>query len=99
VKSKYPRINAGLYGSCIKVVKNMEKQEKRSIILPEWRRRLLEQHLLTALITLELVLSVIFLLIAYLTGNIYFKGVGIGLVIAWVTSGIAYLFKKKMVKS
>jgi hypothetical protein len=76
-------------------VKNMEKQ---SIILPEWRRRLLEQHLLTALIALELVLSVIFLLIAYLTGNIYFKGVGIGLVIAWVTSGIAYLFKKKMVK-
>ena len=76
----------------------MEKQEKQSIILPEWRRRLLEQHLLTALIALELVLSVIFISISYLTGNIYFKGVGIGLVIAWVTSGIAYLFKKKMVK-
>ncbi len=72
--------------------------EKKSIILPDWRRRLLERHLLTALIALELVLSAIFLLISYLTGNIYFKGVGIGLVIAWVTSGIAYLFKKKMVK-
>ncbi len=72
--------------------------KKKSVIFPEWRQRLLEQHLLTALIVLELVLSVIFLLIAYLTGNIYFKGVGIGLVIAWVTSGIAYLFKKKMVK-
>lgn len=72
--------------------------EKKSIILPDWRRRLLEQHLLTALIALELVLSVIFLLTAYLNGNIYFKGVGIGLVIAWVTSGIAYLFKKKMLK-
>lgn len=73
--------------------------EEKNTVLPDWRRRLLERHLLTALIALELVLSVIFLLIAYLTSNIYFKGVGIGLVIAWVTSGIAYLFKKKMVKS
>lgn len=72
--------------------------EKKNIILPDWRRRLLEQHLLTALIALELVLSVIFLLTSYFTGNIYFKGVGIGLVIAWVTSSIAYLFKKKMAK-
>ena len=72
--------------------------EKKSVILPEWRRRLLGQHLLTALILLELVLSVIFILIGYLTGNIYFRGVGVGLIIAWVTSGIAYLLKKKMVK-
>lgn len=69
--------------------------EKKSIILPGWRRSLLEQHLLTALIALELVLSAVFLLVAYFTGNIYFKGVGIGLVISWVTSGIAYLFKRK----
>jgi hypothetical protein len=72
--------------------------EKKSTILPEWRRRLLEQHLLTALIALELVLSVIFISLGYLTGNMYFRGVGVGLVIAWVTSAIAYLFKKKMVK-
>ncbi len=72
--------------------------EENNIILPDWRRRLLEQHLLTALIALEFVLSIIFLLIAYFTGNIYFRGVGVGLVIAWVTNGIAYLFKKKMVK-
>jgi hypothetical protein len=71
---------------------------KKSVIWPDWRRRLLEQHLLTALIALELVLSAIFLSVSYLTGNIYFKGVGIGLAIAWVTSGIAYLFKKKMPK-
>jgi len=58
----------------------------------------LEQHLLTALILLELVLSVIFISIGYLTGNIYFRGVGVGLIIAWVTSGVAYLLKKKMVK-
>ena len=82
-----------------KELKNMEKQEKKGIVLPEWRQRLLEQHLLTALIALELVLSVIFLLVSYLTGNIYFKGVGVGLIIAWVTGVIAYLFKKKMVKS
>lgn len=67
---------------------------EQSILLPDWKRRLLEEHLLTTLIALQLVLSVIFLSIAYLTGNIYFKGVGIGLVIAWVTSGVAYLFKR-----
>jgi hypothetical protein len=83
------------WGTFYKEMKNMEE---KNIILPDWRRRLLEQHLLPALIALEFVLSVIFLLIAYFTGNIYFKGVGIGLVIAWVTSGIAYLFKRKMVK-
>lgn len=68
--------------------------EQERIAMPDWRRKLLEEHLLTALIALELVLSVIFLLMAYLTGNIYFRGVGIGLVIAWATTGIAYLFKR-----
>jgi hypothetical protein len=63
-----------------------------------WRKNILEHHLVEALAILELVLSVMFLSISYLTGNIYFKGVGIGLVIAWVTSAIAYLLKKKMVK-
>ena len=50
------------------------------------------------LILLELVLSVIFVVVGYLTDNNYFRGVGIGLIIAWVTSAIAYLYKKKMVK-
>ena len=63
-----------------------------------WRKNILEHHLIEALIILEFVLSAIFLAISYHTGNIYFKGVGIGLVIAWATSGIAYLFKKTMVK-
>jgi hypothetical protein len=63
-----------------------------------WRKNLLEHHLVEALTVFELVLSVIFLVISYITGNVYFKGVGIGLVIAGVTSAIAYLFKKKMVK-
>lgn len=60
-----------------------------------WRKNLLEHHLIETLTILELVLSVIFLSIAYLTGNVYFKGVGIGLVIAWVTGAIAYLLKRK----
>lgn len=64
-----------------------------------WRKNLLEHHFDTALILFELVLSVIFFLVSYLTGNIYFKGVGVGLVIAWVTSGIAYLYKRKNLKS
>ena len=67
--------------------------------MEKWRKNILDQHLLTALIALELVLSAIFLLVSYHTGNIYFKGVGIGLIIAWVTSAIAYLFKKEMIKS
>ena len=48
-----------------------------------------------ALILLELVLSVIFISVGYLRGNIYFRGVGVGLIIAWVTTAIAYLFKKR----
>lgn len=71
--------------------------DKNTFILPEWRRRLLEHHLLTSLIALEFVLSVIFLLVGYVTGHIYFRGVGVGLIIAWVTSGIAYLFKRQVV--
>ena len=31
-------------------------------------------------------------------GNTYFGGVGVGLLIAWVTSAIAYLYKKKTLK-
>jgi len=64
--------------------------------MEKWRKNILEHHLDTTLILFELVLSVIFLLVSYLTSNIYFRGVGIGLVIAWVTSTIAYLYKKKV---
>ncbi|MDE1767920.1 MAG: hypothetical protein KGH64_01715 [Candidatus Micrarchaeota archaeon] len=64
-----------------------------------WRKNILEHNLVGALTVLELVLSVIFLVISYITGSLYFKGVGIGLAIAWVTGAVAYLFKKKYVKS
>ena len=70
---------------------------RNSVFLPDWRRRLLKQHLLTSLIALEFVLSVIFVLIGYLSGNMYFRGVGVGLIIAWVTSGVAYLFQRQTV--
>lgn len=65
----------------------------RKSTLPEWRKRLLGEQLLIALILLELFLSIIFILIGYLKSNIYFRGVGVGLIIAWVTSAVAYLFR------
>lgn len=50
-------------------------------------------NLEVTLIIFELILSAVFILVGYLTGNIYFRGVGVGLVIAWVTSAIAYFYK------
>ena len=47
------------------------------------------------LVGLEVVLSVIFVSLGYLSGNIYFRGVGIGLLIAWVTGAIAYFVVKR----
>ncbi len=58
-------------------------------------RKSILKRLDVTLIIFELVLSVIFISLSYLTGNIYFKGVGVGLIISWVTSAIAYLYKKK----
>jgi len=54
-------------------------------------------QLATTLILFELILSVIFELVGHLTGNQYFSGIGIGLIIAWVTSAIAY-FRVKHLK-
>jgi hypothetical protein len=62
-----------------------------------WRKSILNR-LDTTLILFELVLSVVFIVVGYLIDNNYIRGVGVGLVIAWVTSAIAYLYKKKMVK-
>jgi len=55
-----------------------------------WRERYILGRLATVFILFELVLSVIFISVGYLIGNIYFRGVGVGLIIAWVTSAIAY---------
>ena len=64
------------------------------------RARALER-LDTTLIIFELVLSVIFISLSYLTGSLYLKGIGIGLIIAWVTSALAYIiadYRKKKAK-
>jgi hypothetical protein len=53
------------------------------------------EHLVLTLALLELVLSVIFILVGYLIGNMYFRGVGVGLIIAWVTSALAYFITRK----
>ena len=62
-----------------------------------WRKSILNR-LDTTLILFELVLSVVFIVVGYLIDNNYIRGVGVGLTIAWVTSAIAYLYKKKKVK-
>ena len=64
----------------------------------EFRKKSILRRLDRTLILFELVLSVIFILLSYLTSNIYFKGVGVGLIISWVTSALAYLYRKKKVK-
>jgi hypothetical protein len=46
------------------------------------------------LIVFDLVLSVIFLALSFMTGSLYLRGVGIGLVIAWVTGAVAVLFRR-----
>ena len=47
------------------------------------------------IVGLELVLSVIFISLGYISGNIYFRGVGVGLLISWVTGAIAYFVVKR----
>lgn len=63
--------------------------------MESWRKNIVEHHLVEALAVLEFILSVVFLSIGYSTGNAYFRGVGVGLVIAWVTGAVAYLYKKR----
>jgi hypothetical protein len=60
-----------------------------------WRSKLSYTTLILILILFELILSVIFLSLSYIWGNLYFKGVGVGLTISWVTSALAYLIVKR----
>ncbi len=55
-------------------------------MIQDWRKR----HWFQGLILFEVVVSVAMLLIGYTTGSEYFRGVGVGLIIAWVTGAIAY---------
>ena len=62
----------------------MINMNKKSIL------KTLRGRLDRTLILFELVLSVIFISVGHLTGNMYLRGVGVGLIIAWVTSALAY---------
>ena len=55
--------------------------------------------LLGKLILLELMLSAIFVALGHLIGSAYFRGVGVGLLISWVTSVIAYYITERRKKS
>ena len=50
---------------------------------------------LRKLVVLELVLCVVFFTLGHVIGNAYIRGVGVGLLIAWVTGALAYLILKK----
>jgi NhaP-type Na+/H+ and K+/H+ antiporter len=60
-----------------------------------WRSQLDYATLILTLTLFELVLSVAFLSVSYIWGSYYFKGVGVGLLISWVTSALAYLIVRR----
>ena len=62
-------------------------------------RKSILERLDTTLILFELVLSVIFSLLGHFLENMYLRGVGVGLIIAWATSALAYLYRKKKVEN
>jgi VIT1/CCC1 family predicted Fe2+/Mn2+ transporter len=57
--------------------------------MDKWRSTLVN------LVILELVLSVVFFTLGHVIGNAYMRGVGIGLLIAWVTGALAYFIVKR----
>jgi hypothetical protein len=59
--------------------------------MDKWRSTLVN------LIILELVVCIVFFALGYFIGNAYFRGVGVGLLIAWVTGALAYFIVKKRV--
>lgn len=54
-----------------------------------WRSTLIK------LVILELVVCVVAFVIGYTTGNSYFRGVGVGLLIAWATGALAYFIVRR----
>ena len=59
--------------------------------MDKWRSTLIK------LVILELVLCVVFFVLGYIIGNAYFRGVGVGLLISWVTAALAYFIVKMRV--
>jgi len=71
------------------------EEEIRILASKPWRRRILE-HAIEVLVIFELILSLIFFVLVYLTNDAYFRGVAVGLLISWVTGGIIILFKRQI---
>jgi NADH:ubiquinone oxidoreductase subunit 3 (subunit A) len=63
-----------------------------------WRSQLNYATLILTLILFELILSIIFSLVGHLIDSAYFRGVGIGLIISWVTSALAYFIVRRSKK-
>ncbi len=59
----------------------------------EWKR------VLFYLVLLGFFVSILVLLVGHLTGNAYFRGVGVGLLISWVTGSLAYLINTRREKA
>jgi hypothetical protein len=57
-------------------------------LMDKWRSTLIK------LVILELVLCAVFFVAGHISGNAYFRGVGVGLLIAWVTGTLAYFIVK-----
>ena len=47
------------------------------------------------LVVLEFVVCVVFFVVGHITGNAYFRGVGVGLLISWVTGALAYFIVQR----
>lgn len=59
--------------------------------MDKWRSTLVK------LMLFELILCVVFFVLGYIIGNAYLRGVGVGLLISWVTGALAYFIVKKRV--
>jgi VIT1/CCC1 family predicted Fe2+/Mn2+ transporter len=71
----------------------MEHRLKRHRIWKEGMDKWLSTY--AKLVALEFVLSVVFFTLGHIIDNAYVRGVGIGLLIAWVTGVIAYFVVRK----
>ena len=60
--------------------------------MDRWRSTLVK------LVIFELIVCAVFIVLGYTSGSDYFRGVGIGLLIAWVTGALAYFIVKGRVQ-
>jgi hypothetical protein len=57
------------------------------------------EGIVVGLTLLEFIVSIILFIIGHLVNSDYFRGVAVGLTIAWVTGLIAYLVVKQRIKT